>query len=81
MKERVAYLKKLRKAQGGYMKRVMSTKNGTFTHHITLTNHRMISTSTNAPEHPEQAAAPPALPGETSGGGFQPGMSGEEMLG
>jgi len=26
MKERVAYLKKLRKAQGGYMKRVMSTK-------------------------------------------------------
>ena len=41
----------------------------------------MISTSTNAPEHPEQAAAPPALPGENQGGGFQPGMRGEEMLG
>ena len=41
----------------------------------------MISTSTNASEHPKQAAAPPALPGVTEVGSFQPGMSGEEMLG
>ena len=41
----------------------------------------MISTSTNAPEHPEQAAAPPALPDVIQVGSFQPGMSGEEMLG
>ena len=41
----------------------------------------MISTSTNAPEHPEQAAAPPALPEVIQVGSFQPGMSGEEILG
>ena len=43
----------------------------------------MISTSTNASEHPEQVAAPPALPSAwRQGSGFRPGdESGEEMLG
>ena len=43
---------------------------------------RMISTSTNAPEHPEQAAAPPALPGDAHQGvASSLEMSGGEMLG
>ena len=41
----------------------------------------MISTSTNASEHPEQVAAPPALPGMLHDSGFRPEMSGGEMLG